>query len=286
MLKTDVIPGNSKKTIWNIIKESTLSHNEELKIFNYVKRKKLIYLSTPFSKEAAIKLNKMGVKAFKIGSGECNNFPLIDLIAKFRKPIILSTGMNNLKNVKKAAAIIKNNKCNFAILHCVSLYPTPFSLLNLDRINKLKKLFPNTILGLSDHSKGIHGSLASIPLGARIIEKHFTSKKNWKGPDIPISINPEELKNLINYSKDIVSSLKEVKEKSMLQKERPTIKFAYASVVSTKNIKKGEIFTNKNIWVKRPGIGFFKGEDLKKILGKKASQNIRKNIFIKKNHIL
>ncbi len=286
MLKTDVIPGNSKKTIWNIIKESTLSHNEELKIFNYVKRKKLIYLSTPFSKEAAIKLNKMGVKAFKIGSGECNNFPLIDLIAKFRKPIILSTGMNNLKNVKKAAAIIKNNKCNFAILHCVSLYPTPFSLLNLDRINKLKKLFPNTILGLSDHSKGIHGSLASIPLGARIIEKHFTSKKNWKGPDIPISINPEELKNLINYSKDIVSSLKEVKEKSMLQNERPTIKFAYASVVSTEDIKKGEIFTNKNIWVKRPGIGFFKGEDLKKLLGKKANQNIKKNIFIKKNHIL
>lgn len=286
MLKTNVIPGNSKKTIWKIIKESTLRHFDEMKIFNYVNKKKMIYLSTPFSKEAAYRLNKMGVKAFKIGSGECNNFPLIELISKFKKPIILSTGMNNLKNVQNAAKIIRKNKCNFAILHCVSLYPTPYKLLNLKRISKLKKLFPNNIVGISDHSKGIHGSLAAIPMGARIIEKHFTSKRNWKGPDIPISIDPGELKNLINFSTDISNSLYEVKENYMLSKERPTIKFAYASIVTTSKIKKGDLFSVKNLWVKRPGTGYFKASELNKILGKKASQDLNENIFLKKNHII
>ena len=285
MLKTNVIPGNSKKTIWRIIEESTLKHSDEMKIFNYVNQKKMIYLSTPFSKEAAYRLNKMGVKAFKIGSGECNNFPLIELISKFKKPIILSTGMNNLKNIQKAAKIIKKNKCNFAILHCVSLYPTPYKLLNLKRISKLKKLFPNNIIGISDHSEGIHGSLAAIPIGARIIEKHFTSKKNWKGPDIPISIDPLELKNLINFSIDVANSLNEVEENHMLIKEKPTIKFAYASVVTTSKIKKGDMFSKKNLWVKRPGTGDFPAHKIKILLGKKAKQKILKNTPIKKKNV-
>ena len=122
-------------------------------------------------------------------------------------------------------------------------------------------------------------------MGARIIEKHFTSKRNWKGPDIPISIDPLELKNLINFSIDIKNSLNEVKENHMLSKEKPTIKFAYASIVTTSKIKKGEVFSIKNLWVKRPGTGYFKASELNKLLGKKASQDLNENIFLKKNHI-
>ena len=283
MIENNTIPGNAQESIWNIIKRCTLSHKNELEIFNYVKKKNLIYLSTPFSKEAAEKLYDMGVSGFKIGSGECNNIPLIDFISKFKKPIILSTGMNDISKIKKSVEIIKKNKCKFAILHCVSLYPTPYSKLNLNRLKKLKEIFNNIPIGLSDHSLGIHGSLAAVSLGANIIEKHFTSSKRWKGPDIPISIDKKELKQLKNFSEDIFSSLsKDILESKMRSYERKTIDFAYSSVVSILPIKKGEKFTKKNIWVKRPGLGDFLANDYNKLLGKIAKLNISANRYIKK----
>ena len=203
MIKNNTIPGNAKESIWNIIKRCTLTESEEIELYKYVKRKKLIYLSTPFSKQAAEKLYKMGVNGFKIGSGECNNLPLIDFISKYKKPIILSTGMNDISKIKKSVEIIKKNKCQFAILHCVSLYPTPYEKLNLNRMKKLKKIYPNNPVGLSDHTLGIHASLAAVSLGANIIEKHFTSSKKWPGPDIPISIDKNDLRSLKKFSEDI-----------------------------------------------------------------------------------
>tara|TARA_B110000027_G_scaffold97028_1_gene102483 strand:- start:192 stop:1229 length:1038 start_codon:yes stop_codon:yes gene_type:complete len=283
MIKNNTIPGNAKESIWNIIKRCTLSENEETELYNYVKKKNLIYLSTPFSKEAAQKLYDMGVSGFKIGSGECNNFPLIDFVSKFKKPIILSTGMNDISKIKKSIEIIKKNKCNFALLHCVSLYPTPYSKLNLNRMVKLKKIFKNAPVGLSDHSLGIHGSLAAVSLGANIIEKHFTSSKRWKGSDIPISIDKKELHDLKKFSEDIFLSLsKNISESKMRNYEKKTIDFAYSSVVSILSIKKGEKLTEKNIWVKRPGLGDFLAKDYNKLLGKIARSNILANRYIKK----
>lgn len=287
MIKNNTIPGNAKESIWNIIKRCTLSENEEVELFKYVKKKNLIYLSTPFSKKAAEKLYQLGVNGFKIGSGECNNLPLIDFISKYKKPIILSTGMNDFDKIKKSVEIIKKNNCQFAILHCVSLYPTPYNKLNLNRMVKLKKIYPNVPVGLSDHTLGIHASLAAVSLGANIIEKHFTSSKKWKGPDIPISIDKNDLKLLKIFSEDIFSSLSNnITEKKMRSFEKKTIDFAYSSVVTIKDIKEGDKLSKKNIWVKRPGLGDFLAKDFKKLLGKKVNKKIQKNKYLRKKDLI
>lgn len=275
MIKNDVIPGNAKESIWNIIKRCSLTIEEEIKLKKYVESLELIYLSTPFSRAAANRLEKMEVSAYKIGSGECNNYPLIEHIASFGKPIILSTGMNNIDSISLAVKILEKYKINYALLHCTSMYPTPYEKVRLNALLELKKNFPNAVIGLSDHSIGNYTSFAAISLGACIIEKHFTSDKTWSGPDIPISINPYELKDLIKGVEAIYKAMNGKKE--ILKEEKPTIYFAYSCVVSIKDIKKDEIFSKENIWVKRPGTGEIKAKDFYDILGKKAVINIQKN---------
>jgi len=200
MVENNVIPGNAKESIWNIMKRCALSEKEEIELKKYVESLGMIYLCTPFSRASADRLQKMGVPAFKIGSGECNNYPLIEHIASFKKPTILSTGMNDIKSIKKSVAILEKAKVKYALLHCTSMYPTPYNKVRLGALLELKKNFKHAVIGLSDHSIGNYTSFASIPLGSSIIEKHFTSKKNWPGPDVSISITPEELKDLINGS--------------------------------------------------------------------------------------
>jgi sialic acid synthase SpsE len=285
MIYNNTIPGNAKESIWNIIKKNHLTEVEEKKLFKYVKKKKLIYLATPFSREAAIKLYALGVDAFKIGSGECNNYPLVDFISSFKKPIILSTGMNNLKMIKKAVKIIIKNNCKVSLLHCISSYPTEYKNLFLKNITLLKKNFKNLPIGLSDHSLGIHTSLASVALGSSIIEKHFTFSDKIKGPDIPISILPNQLRDLCVQSRDIFFANKE-NNISILKEEEKTIKFAYSSVVTIQDIKKNQKISLKNTWVKRPGTGDFLAKDLKKLIGKKVKKFIPKNKQIKFSDIL
>ncbi len=160
-----VIPVHTKKSIYEIIKECSLSEEEEIKLKKYVESKGMIFLSTPFSKKAAIRLNNMGVKAFKIGSGECNNYPLIEHIANYKKPIILSTGMNSLKSIKPAVEILRSKKINYALLHCTNIYPTPPELVRLEAMNTLQKAFPDAVIGLSDHTTSNYTSLAAIRHG-------------------------------------------------------------------------------------------------------------------------
>ncbi|MBA7588057.1 N,N'-diacetyllegionaminic acid synthase [subsurface metagenome] len=220
MIKNDVIPGNAKESIWDIIKRCSLNLQEEIKIKKYVERLGMIYLSTPFSRAAADRLEKMGVSAYKIGSGECNNYPLIEYIASFGKPIILSTGMNDIKSISLSAEILERNKTSYALLHCTSLYPTPYEKVRLNALLELKINFPNAIVGLSDHSIGNYTSFAAVALGASIIEKHFTSNKKWSGPDVPISLNPIELKDLIKGTEAIHKALKGKKEILKEEKNR------------------------------------------------------------------
>ena len=207
-----VIPVHTKKSIYEIIKECSLSEEDEIKLKKYVESKGMIFISTPFSRKAAIRLNKMGVKAFKIGSGECNNYPLIEHIANYKKPIILSTGMNSVKSIKPAVEILRSKKVNFALLHCTNIYPTPPELVRLEAMNSLRKAFPDAVIGLSDHTTSNYTSLAAIGMGASIIERHFIDKKNRKGADIECSMNKKELKELINGSKIIHKALKGSKE--------------------------------------------------------------------------
>ena len=149
----------------------------------------------------------------------------------------------------------------------------------LNLIKELKNTFPNAVIGLSDHSIGNYTCFAAIPYGASILEKHFTSDKNWDGPDIPVSIDPVQLEDLINGSKAIHQSLEGHKE--ILSEENPTIAFAYASVVTTKDIKKGELLTEDNIWVKRPGTGEIRAKDYEKLLKKTILEDVKNNTQLK-----
>ncbi len=275
MVPNDVVPINADESIWDIMKRCTLSESEEIKLKKYTEDLGMIYLSTPFSRAAADRLDKMDVSSYKIGSGECNNYPLIKHIASFGKPIILSTGMNDIQSIAKSIAILKKANINFALLHTTSMYPTPYTKVRLGALADLRKHFPNTVIGLSDHSVGNYTSFAAISLGASILEKHFTSNKKWQGPDIQVSIDPKELHELIIGSKAIFESMGG--HKTILAEEQPTIDFAYACVVSIKDIKKGNVFSEENLWVKRPGTGKIKAEKYFKILGRKAKRNILKN---------
>ena len=239
----------------------------------------MIYLSTPFSRAAADRLERMNVPAYKIGSGECNNIPLIRHVASFGKPIILSTGMNDLSSISESVSILEDVGVDYALLHVTSIYPTPYEKVRLQAIAELKKQFPNAIVGLSDHSIGNYTCFAAIPYGASILEKHFTSDKNWNGPDIPVSTTPDQLKDLINGSKAVHKALNGHKE--ILQEESPTIAFAYASVVATKDIKKGDLLTEDNIWVKRPGTGEIRAKDYEKLLKKTILEDAKKDTQLK-----
>ena len=283
MIKNDVVPGNTTESIWEIISRCSLTEEEEYRLKKYVDELDMIYLSTPFSREAADKLEEMDVPAFKIGSGECNNYRLINHIASFGRPVILSTGMNNIDSISKSVQIFEDQGIPYALLHTTSVYPTPYDKIRLGALNSLEKEFPNAVIGLSDHSLGIYTCLASVALGASILEKHFTSTKSWQGPDIPISITPTELRELISGSEAIFQSLGG--SKTILPEEKPTIDFAYSSVVTISDIKMGDSITSENIWVKRPGTGEIPAKDFTKILGKKAVVDIKKNVQLKPDMI-
>ncbi len=278
-----IYPANQKKSIHDIIKENSLTFEQEKKLAKYIRDRKKIFISTPFSREAVERLDKLNVPLYKIGSGECNNYPLVDYICKKKKPIILSTGMNSINTIRPAVKIIRKHKIPFALLHCTNIYPTPPELVRLDAMQTLKKKFPDAIIGLSDHTNTIYTSLGAIALGASIIEKHFTEDKSSKGPDMEASMNPKELKNLIQGAKIIYISKKGLKKP--LKEEKKTIAFAFASVAAVKNIKKGEKFTAQNIFPIRPGNGQFKVKDFQKLLGKVANQNIEKGHQIKKKYV-
>ena len=279
MIPNSVVPGNAKETIWEIMSRCALSETEEICLKEHVETKGMIYLSTPFSRAAAVRLEKMGVLAYKIGSGECNNYPLIQHIARYGKPVILSTGMNDLKSIEPAVSILREARVAFALMHCTSLYPTPYAKVRLGALRELATAFPDAVLGLSDHSLGNYTCFAAVPLGAAILEKHFTSDDTWPGPDVPISITPSELKELVKGTKAIAQALGG--HKTVLPDERPTIDFAYACVVSTCDIQAGELLTTENVWVKRPGTGEIKAADYERVLGRKARGNVARNSQIR-----
>lgn len=275
----EVIPGNADESIWDIMKRCSLSEEKEVKLKKYVESKRMIYLNTPFSRAAAQRLEGMRVVAYKIGSGECNNYPLIEVIASFHKTVILSTGMNNLSSISPAVEILRREKIPFALMHCTSIYPTPYEKVRLGALAVLAQNFPDAVIGLSDHSEGTYTCLAAAALGASILEKHFTSDKRWPGPDIPVSITPSELKELIIGVRAIHKALGGTKD--ILPEEQPTINFAYSCVVATRDIKANEVFSLENVWVKRPGTGEIKAEFLNKVIGKRAKADIKKDEQIK-----
>ena len=215
-----------------------------------------------------MRLEGMGVGAYKIGSGECNNYPLVRHIAGYGKPVILSTGMNDIASITPAVGILRAAHVPFALLHCTSMYPTPYAKVRLGGISQLRAAFGDAVIGLSDHSLGNYTSFAAAALGASIIEKHFTSDRKWPGPDIPISIDTAQLADLVTGTKAIHQALGGAKE--ILAEEQPTIDFAYATVVTTQDVAVGDEFNGDNIWVKRPGTGEIPAASYETLFGRRA----------------
>ena len=276
-------PANAAIPIYDLIKKSSLNEKDEKKLMNYIQSRKRIFISTPFSRKAAERLVNFGVPAFKIGSGECNNYPLVEFIAKFKKPIILSTGMNSIETIKPSVKIFRKYKIPYALLHCTNIYPTPTRLVRINCITLLKKNFPDAVVGLSDHTDSIYTSIASVALGASVIEKHFTDSKNRKGPDISSSMDSFELKELIKATREVYLSRGDIKKP--IPGKKKTIAFAFASVAAIQDIFKGEILNSKNIFPLRPNSGYFKVEDYDKLIGKKAKNDIKKGFQLKKNDV-
>lgn len=275
MIPNDVIPGNASESIWNIMARCALSEPDDRALMRYTEAKGLIYLSTPFSRAAADRLESMNVPAYKIGSGECNNYPLIRHVAGFGKPVILSTGMNDLDSIRPAVEILRAAGVAYALMHCTSMYPTPYDKVRLGAITELRAVFPDAVVGLSDHSIGNYTCFAAVALGARILEKHFTSDKSWPGPDVPISIDPAELADLVRGSRAVFDA--SGGQKTILPEEQPTIDFAYASVVTIRAVKGGDVFSRDNVWVKRPGTGEIKARDFENVLGRRAARDLPVN---------
>ena len=280
----EVIPGNADVSIYEIMERCALSYDEELELKNYVESKGVIFLSTPFSRAAANRLEEMDVSAYKIGSGECNNYPLIKHIAKFGKPMIVSTGMNDLDSIHKTVCILENYDIDYALMHCTNIYPTKPEFIRLGAMKQLMEEFPNIPIGLSDHSLNNNACFAATALGASLLERHFTDSMYRPGPDIICSMDPIALSELIQGSKEIFKM--RGGEKQPLKEEQVTIDFAYATVVAIKDINDGEEFTEENIWVKRPGTGEIVAEYFEECIGQKANRNIKCGEHLQKSDVV
>ena len=279
-----VIPGNSDKSIYQIMEECALSEDDEIVLKEYVEQKGCIFISTPFSRAAADRLERMGVEAYKIGSGECNNLPLLDHVSDFGKPMIVSTGMNSLESVHQTVSFLKKKNAEFALLHTTNLYPTPNNLVRLGAMEVLMNEFPDLIIGLSDHTVSNHACFGAVALGASILERHFTDTMTREGPDIICSMDPIQAKDLIEGANILFSQRGGSKEPA--KEEQVTIDFAFATVVSIADISKGDSFTKENLWVKRPGTGEILAAEYQNILGKKANKFIPKNTHLRKEDII
>jgi N-acetylneuraminate synthase len=267
-----VIPGNADVSIYEIMERCSLNEADELALKNYVESKGMIFISTPFSRAAADRLQKFDVPAYKIGSGECNNYPLLEHIASFGKPIILSTGMNTIQSISKAVAIFDKHKVPVALLHTTNLYPTPIHLVRFGAMMEMHKAFPEKVFGLSDHTLNNNACLGAVALGACILERHFTDYINRIGPDIVCSMDEHACAELIKSSNEIWQMRGGIKKPAF--EEQVTIDFAFATVCTIQLIQKGDVFTKENIWVKRPGTGKILAEHFKDLIGKKATRFI------------
>ena len=237
-----------------MIEKLALSYDEFRKLHQYCIDKKILFLSTPFDLESIDFLEELGMPIWKIPSGEITNLPYLMKIAKTGKPIIMSTGMCEMDEIKAAIQVLQGNGAEqIQLLHCNTEYPTPYEDVNLLAMQTLKNEFGCEV-GYSDHTQGIEVPIAAVALGAGIIEKHFTLDQNMEGPDHKASLEPDELKAMVDRIRNIEKSLG-TPDKKVSESERKNINIARKSIVAACDIKAGEILNENNITVKRPGNG-------------------------------
>lgn len=270
-----IFPPNADMSIWDVMESYCLSADDEIALKDYAESLGLIYLSTPFSRQAANFLDEIGVAAFKIGSGETDNLPLIRHIAGFSKPIIMSTGMQSIATLGRSVDILEQSGVPFALLECTNLYPSPPEIVSLQGIAELKKAFPGAIVGFSDHSIGSTMALAAVALGACIVERHFTDTRHRIGPDISCSMDPAELRFLIDRAGEIHTALRNPKERT--KAEEPVYRFARSSIVADRDLQKGHLIQEADIWARRPGTGEIPGFEFDKVVGQRLARAVSRN---------
>lgn len=266
------------QTQLDMLKKLELTFDEFIKLNRYCNEKEIDFMSTAFDSQSLDFIEKLDVKKSKIPSGEITNLPYLISIAKTKKPVILSTGMSTLNEVEEAIKILKENGSEeITVLHCTTDYPTHYEEVNLLAMNTMKNKF-NLPVGYSDHTLGINVSIAAVALGATVIEKHFTLDRSMDGPDHKASLEPLELKEMIMGIRNIEKALGDGKKKPS-ESEKKNIEIARKSIVASKFISKGEVFTEDNITVKRPGNGISPMKWFE-VLGQTAKKNISEDEMI------
>ena len=270
---------NKNDTQYKMLKKLELKYDDYIDLKEYCRFKGIEFLSTAFDMKSIEFLNKLEMNRWKIPSGEITNLPYLIKIASLKKPVILSTGMSTMKDIRDAITALKSNGTkDLVVLHCTTEYPTPFEDVNLRAMLTIKEEF-SVDIGYSDHTKGIEVPIAAVALGAKVIEKHFTLDRNMEGPDHKASLEPHELKAMVDAIRNIEKSLGDGIKKPA-KSELKNMAIARKSIIAKRNIKAGEIFTEKNLTVKRPGNGISPMKWFE-ILGKKASQNFDEDELIK-----
>ena len=270
-----IFPPNADKSIWDVMEECALSKDDEISLKTYAESLGMIYISTPFSRAAADFLNDIGVSAFKIGSGECNHVPLIRHIASFGKPIIMSTGMQTIDGMRPSVKALDDSGVDYALLECTNLYPSPPEIVSLQGITELRHAFPRAVIGFSDHSIGPEMALSAVALGACILERHFTDTRYRKGPDISCSMDPAELKFLIDRSREIHTALNNPKVRTA--PEEDVYRFARGSMVADRDLPAGHVVTPSDIWARRPGSGEISVQHFDRLVGAKLTRAVKRN---------
>ena len=274
-----IFPPNADVSIWHVMERCALSLTEEADLKHYTETLGMIWISTPFSRAAADFLETLDVPAYKIGSGEADNLPLIRHIARKGKPVIMSTGMQTIDSIRASVAILEASGVQYALLECTNLYPSPPEIVSLQGVTDLKNAFPNAVVGFSDHSIGPEMALASVALGACILERHYTDTRYRIGPDITCSMDPAELRFLIDRSREIHSALHNPKQRT--PSEEPVYRFARASVVADRDLPAGHVIAEADIWARRPGSGEIAGYDFDRVVGKTLTRAVTRNTQLK-----
>lgn len=277
--KSILPPNAGGQSIWEVMEDCALSAEDEIALKAHAEAEGLIYISTPFSRAAADFLEEQNVPAYKIGSGEADHLPLIRHIAAKGKPVIMSTGMQTIETIRASVAILEEAGIDYALLECTNLYPSPPEIVSLKGVSELQKAFPKAVVGFSDHSIGPEMALASVALGASILERHFTDTRYREGPDISCSMDPAELRHLIDRSREIHIALHNDKKRT--GPEEAVYRFARTSVVADRDLPEGHVITEADIWGRRPGSGEIAGYDFDKVLGKRLTRAVTRNTQLK-----
>jgi sialic acid synthase SpsE len=274
-----IFPPNADVSIWHVMERCALSLVEEAELKRYTESLGMIWISTPFSRAAADWLETQDVPAYKIGSGEADNLPLIRHIARKGRPVILSTGMQTIETIRASVDILDQAGIDYALLECTNLYPSPPEIVSLRGVTELRQAFPKAVVGFSDHSIGPEMALASVALGACILERHYTDTRYRKGPDIINSMDPAELRLLIDRSREIWIAANNPKERSA--PEEDVYRFARGSVVADRDLPEGHVIREEDIWARRPGSGEIAAYEFDKVVGKRLKRAVTRNTQLK-----